>query len=143
LTTLLGRTGLLSPVIARACLTSLEQLEREGRFEDVQGRIASGNSDDGLVDHGLYGVHLDAKLTLVERAQAEVDRQEERPSASRMRRRKAWAWLLKTFNVLLESIGAAVPGVGVVTELKHTAEAGLDEDGTFRERLARRLPFLR
>jgi hypothetical protein len=134
-----NRQKLISPETQALLQRAWEELEGEGRFEQVQDAIRNRDVDARLAEHGLGGAQLAAKIGIFENAAAEVEHEEEKRFGRWKRRRGVWAWALKAGNVVLGSLSSVIPGAGAIQEFKDAAETALDERVPLRKRILRRL----
>jgi hypothetical protein len=111
----------LRPLVAAAW----DELVAEGRFEDMERGIDSGNYDRALIEHGLRGAQLELKVATFERSLETMQEDEGKRFFSPSRLRQSVPGALKAANVTVDSVAAFLPPVAAVKEFKSAAEAAI------------------
>lgn len=137
------RRQLLQPEVRALMAAAWKEIEREGRFEEIEQMLEGSDYDSALGVHGLRGDQLALKVKTFERALGAVERDEERRFVSKRQRRSLRAWLLQTADAVLDSVAAAVPPVAAVQEVKAVGEAALSERAQIRDWVGERWSALR
>jgi hypothetical protein len=124
---------LFRPELRRLVAVAWAELDAEGRFEEAEHRIDSGEYEQGLIDHGLRGAQLELKVATYEQSLQEMEADEERLFFSRAHMRKSVPKVLKTANVPLDSAAAFLPPLAAVPEFKSAAEAAIAKRASIKK----------
>ena len=123
----------LRPLVAEAW----EELVAEGRFEEIERLIDSGEYEQDLVDHGLRGAQLALKVATYESALETMQADERSRFFSKKRLKGSMPGALKAANVTVDSVAAFIPPVAGVKELKSAVEAAVAHRARIGEAIRR------
>lgn len=117
-----------------------EELVAEGRFEDLERAIESGEYDQGILDHGLRGAQLKFKVATFDSSLEDVQKAERKRFFTRKNLRKAVPGALQSANVIVDSVAAFVPPAGLVKEFKMAAEAAITKGARIKDAVVGLIP---
>jgi hypothetical protein len=129
--------GLLRPELRPLVAEAGEELVAEGRFEEIERLIDSGEYEQDLIDHGLRGAQLAVKVATYESALETMQGDEQSRVFSKKRLRQSMPGVLTAANVPVDSVAAFIPPVAGVKELKSVVEAAVAHRARIGEAIRR------
>jgi hypothetical protein len=117
--------GLFRPELRPLVAAAWKEVVAEGRFEDLERAIDSGEYDQGIVEHGLRGTQLEFKIATFDSYLGDVQEAGGKRFFTGARLRKAVPGALQGANVIVDSVAAFIPPVGLIKEFKMGVEAAI------------------
>jgi hypothetical protein len=117
--------GLFRPELRPLVAAAWKEVVAERRFEDLEDAIDSGAYDQGIVEHGLWGAQLEFKIATFDSYFGEVQEARGKRFFTSARLRKAVPNALQGANVIVDSVAAFIPPVGLIKEFKMGVEAAI------------------
>jgi hypothetical protein len=132
--------GLFRPELRPLVSAAWKEVVETRRFEELESAIESGEYDQNMVEHGLQGAQLEFKIATFDSYLGDVQVARAKRFFNGVRLRQAVPEALQGANVIVDSVAAFVPPVGLIKEFKMGVEAAVAKRGFFGDVIRGLLP---
>jgi hypothetical protein len=119
--------GLFRPELRPLVAAAWKEVVETRRFEELESAIDSGELDLNMVEHGLHGAQLEFKIATFDSYLRDVQVARAKRFFTSARLRQAVPNALQGANVIVDSVAAFVPPVGLIKEFKMGVEAAVSK----------------
>ncbi len=135
--------GLFRPELRPLVAAAWKEVVETRRFEELESAIDSGEYDQKMVEHGLHGAQLEFKIATFDSYLGDVREAGAKQFFRGVRLREAVPDALQAGNVIVDSVAAFVPPVGLIKEFKMGVEAAVAKRAFIGDVVRRLLPWRR